>query len=301
MPSRCDGLADIADRYGSGTIRLTVWQNLLISDIAEADIEAVKAEIEALGLRLGRDAASASGLVACTGNAGCKFAAADTKRHAMEHRRLPGRAARARHADQHPPDRLPQFVRPALHRRHRPDRHQGRGRRGHGRGLPPVRRRRLRRRAGDRPRAVPRASPPTTLPPIVERMLRGYLAHRAAPDESFDEFVRRHDARDAPRGRRGRGRPPVGSIRLPPSNRPDDIMAISLIPESAPFNAAQRAWLNGFLAGWLGLDGPTAPPARRPPTAPRRSPPAASPTAAARPEAEDRSPGTTRPCRSTSG
>jgi sulfite reductase (NADPH) flavoprotein alpha-component len=30
-------------------------------------------------------------------------------------------------------------------------------------------------------------------------------------------------------------------------------IAISLLPESAPFTAAQRAWLNGFLAGWLGL------------------------------------------------
>src|SRR5947209_4306386 len=30
-------------------------------------------------------------------------------------------------------------------------------------------------------------------------------------------------------------------------------MNLSLIPESAPFNIEQRAWLNGFLAGWLGL------------------------------------------------
>ena len=30
-------------------------------------------------------------------------------------------------------------------------------------------------------------------------------------------------------------------------------MSLSIIPESAPFNAEQRAWLNGFLAGWLGL------------------------------------------------
>jgi ferredoxin-nitrite reductase len=35
------GLADISNQYGSGTIRLTVWQNLLISDISEADIAAV--------------------------------------------------------------------------------------------------------------------------------------------------------------------------------------------------------------------------------------------------------------------
>ena len=30
-------------------------------------------------------------------------------------------------------------------------------------------------------------------------------------------------------------------------------MSISLIPESAPFNEEQRAWLNGFLAGWTGV------------------------------------------------
>jgi sulfite reductase (NADPH) flavoprotein alpha-component len=38
-------------------------------------------------------------------------------------------------------------------------------------------------------------------------------------------------------------------------------MSLSLIPESAPFNTEQRAWLNGFLAGWLGLQeagGPAA-------------------------------------------
>ncbi|MGL4514874.1 MAG: sulfite reductase subunit alpha [Lacipirellulaceae bacterium] len=30
-------------------------------------------------------------------------------------------------------------------------------------------------------------------------------------------------------------------------------MSVSLIPESAPFTAEQRAWLNGFLAGWTGI------------------------------------------------
>ncbi|WP_422923845.1 sulfite reductase subunit alpha [Singulisphaera sp. PoT] len=34
-------------------------------------------------------------------------------------------------------------------------------------------------------------------------------------------------------------------------------MEYSLIPDSAPFNPEQRAWLNGFLAGWLGLQGAT--------------------------------------------
>ena len=77
------GLAGIANRYGSGTVRLTVWQNLLLSDIAEADMPAVLEAIAALGL--GWEASALrGGLVACTGNAGCKFAASDTKRHATE-------------------------------------------------------------------------------------------------------------------------------------------------------------------------------------------------------------------------
>ncbi len=77
------GIAGIAERRGSGTLRLTVWQNLLISDIPDPELPAALAEIEGLGL-----AASASavrgGLVACTGNAGCKFALSDTKRHGLE-------------------------------------------------------------------------------------------------------------------------------------------------------------------------------------------------------------------------
>ncbi len=33
-------------------------------------------------------------------------------------------------------------------------------------------------------------------------------------------------------------------------------MSYSLVPETAPFTPEQRAWLNGFLAGWIGLDAP---------------------------------------------
>ncbi len=78
---RVRGLADIAVRHGSGTIRLTVWQNLLISDIPDAALDAALADIAALGLGW-KASAVRGGLVACTGSAGCKFAAGDTKRHA---------------------------------------------------------------------------------------------------------------------------------------------------------------------------------------------------------------------------
>ena len=81
----CDqmrSLADIARDLGSGMIRLTVWQNLLISDIPDAKIEAAKQRIEAIGLDW-KASPIRAGLVACTGNTGCKFAASDTKRHAV--------------------------------------------------------------------------------------------------------------------------------------------------------------------------------------------------------------------------
>ena len=77
------GIAAVAREYGDGDIRLTVWQNLLISGVPTEKLEAAQARIEALGLGITANAIR-SGLVACTGNVGCKFAASDTKRHAEE-------------------------------------------------------------------------------------------------------------------------------------------------------------------------------------------------------------------------
>jgi len=77
------GIAAVARTYGDGDIRLTVWQNLLISGVADADVAAAETAVAALGLATRANALRA-GLVACTGNTGCKFAASDTKRHADE-------------------------------------------------------------------------------------------------------------------------------------------------------------------------------------------------------------------------
>jgi ferredoxin-nitrite reductase len=76
------GLAEIAERFGSGTLRLTVWQNLLVSDVADADVGVCIAALRALGIGV-EASAIRRGLVACTGNAGCKFAASNTKGHAL--------------------------------------------------------------------------------------------------------------------------------------------------------------------------------------------------------------------------
>jgi ferredoxin-nitrite reductase len=77
------GLAAIARELGDGDLRLTVWQNLLISGVAEGKIEEACDRIAALGLATDTSAIRA-GLVACTGNTGCKFAASNTKKHAED-------------------------------------------------------------------------------------------------------------------------------------------------------------------------------------------------------------------------
>jgi ferredoxin-nitrite reductase len=77
------GLAGIARDFGDGELRLTVWQNLLISGVPSVRIGEAVSGIEALGLSTSTNSIRA-GLVACTGNMGCKFAASDTKRHAEE-------------------------------------------------------------------------------------------------------------------------------------------------------------------------------------------------------------------------
>src|SRR6202043_3076837 len=77
------GLAKIAKDLGDGDLRLTVWQNLLLSGVPTDKIPLAEAAITALGLSTEATSIRA-GLVACTGNVGCKFAASDTKRHAED-------------------------------------------------------------------------------------------------------------------------------------------------------------------------------------------------------------------------
>ena len=77
------GLARIAQEFGDGDIRLTVWQNLLISGVPDEKVAATEAAIDALGLTT-KASPIRAGLIACTGNVGCRFSASDTKRHAED-------------------------------------------------------------------------------------------------------------------------------------------------------------------------------------------------------------------------
>ncbi len=80
--SQMHALADIADEFGRGEIRLTVWQNLIIPGITEGNLQAAITAIQAAGLDH-RNNSLTGGLIACTGSQGCKFAAADTKAQAI--------------------------------------------------------------------------------------------------------------------------------------------------------------------------------------------------------------------------
>lgn len=75
-------LAAISNQCGDGDIRLTVWQNLLISGVPDAKVDDVLANLKAIGLSAETSVLRA-GLIACTGATGCKFAAAHTKEDAL--------------------------------------------------------------------------------------------------------------------------------------------------------------------------------------------------------------------------
>jgi ferredoxin-nitrite reductase len=75
-------LADLAANYGTGQLRLTPWQNLLIPDVPDAFVETVKRQLVRMGFHH-EASAVAGGLVACTGNTGCKWASTDTKGQAV--------------------------------------------------------------------------------------------------------------------------------------------------------------------------------------------------------------------------
>ncbi|MBF2066519.1 MAG: precorrin-3B synthase [Calothrix sp. C42_A2020_038] len=75
-------LATLADTYGGGSLRLTPWQNLIISDIRNEFIPQVQEIIKNMGLHWSATHIYGN-LVACTGNKGCAASATDTKGDAL--------------------------------------------------------------------------------------------------------------------------------------------------------------------------------------------------------------------------
>ena len=187
------GLADIARELGDGDIRLTVWQNLLISGVPTNKLVDARQRIETLGLAIQVNALR-SGLVACTGNTGCKFAASNTKRHAEEIARwcetrvsidtpvnihLTGcHHSCAQHF----------IAEIGLLACKVQDNEEADPVEGYhvlvGGGFGPD---------AALGRELYRDVKADDIPQTIERVLKAYLANRASPQESFIEFARRHD------------------------------------------------------------------------------------------------------------
>jgi ferredoxin-nitrite reductase len=74
-------LCDLADNYGKGELRLTVWQSVIIPHVPDAFTATLVRAVQSLGFFTEAHAAAGC-VIACTGSKGCKYAAADTKGHA---------------------------------------------------------------------------------------------------------------------------------------------------------------------------------------------------------------------------
>jgi ferredoxin-nitrite reductase len=76
-------LADVAEEFGSGELRLTVWQNLIIPNLPSERVDVAVECLRTAGLE-STAGSVLRGTVACTGNRGCRYSATDTKSHAVE-------------------------------------------------------------------------------------------------------------------------------------------------------------------------------------------------------------------------
>ncbi|HKV13583.1 MAG TPA: NirA family protein [Reyranella sp.] len=185
-------LADAARDLGDGDLRLTVWQNLLVSGIAEANRTAFEQRMAAAGLSLAVSPLRA-GLVACTGSSGCKLANARTKEMAIaiaEH--CEPRVALDTPVNIHltgcPNSCAQHYIgdiglvgtRVAAGEDETVDGYNVVIGGGYGSNA----------RIG---REFVRAIRADEMPRFIERLLAAYLAHRAGPQETFRQFAARHD------------------------------------------------------------------------------------------------------------
>jgi sulfite reductase (ferredoxin) len=77
-PAQLRRVADLAERFGSGQVRTTTMQNLLVLDVPRTHAVRLSREAEAIGFAL--DASPfRRGTVACTGTEFCKLALTETK------------------------------------------------------------------------------------------------------------------------------------------------------------------------------------------------------------------------------
>ncbi|MGR6321902.1 nitrite/sulfite reductase [Micromonospora soli] len=76
-------LADVVEAHGSGRVRLTPYQKLLVLDVAPERTDSLVAQLRTIGLEA-RPSAWRRGTMACTGIEFCKLAIVETKRRGEE-------------------------------------------------------------------------------------------------------------------------------------------------------------------------------------------------------------------------
>jgi len=77
-PQQLHALAALSEEYGTGELRATIGQNIVLVNIPNARVSEVVAKIVALGLQVG-PTTFFRGAIACTGTEFCKLAIAETK------------------------------------------------------------------------------------------------------------------------------------------------------------------------------------------------------------------------------
>jgi sulfite reductase (ferredoxin) len=75
--------ADIADRFGSGELRCTNRQNVIVLGVPDASVEEAAASLADIGLPT-RASTFRRGIISCTGMEFCKLAIVETKERARE-------------------------------------------------------------------------------------------------------------------------------------------------------------------------------------------------------------------------
>jgi ferredoxin-nitrite reductase len=76
-------LADLSEEVGASELRLTVWQNALLPHVPDDKLDHALARLAEIGFSH-EPPKLMGGLVACTGNTGCRFASTNTKGQAIE-------------------------------------------------------------------------------------------------------------------------------------------------------------------------------------------------------------------------
>jgi ferredoxin-nitrite reductase len=184
-------LAHVAQVYGSGTLRLTPWQNVLIPDVSDQHVPALQQAVAKLGLH-----ASVthpwSALVACAGNTGCSSSATNTTAHAH---------GLASYLAQRVPLDRPVNIHlsgcPKSCAQHHPSDLALLGITVQ-QGDTLVEGYRVYVGTGDEPfgRPLYQAVPAADVPALLTRMLQIYQDNRCTPDESFGAFVNRYAIAD---------------------------------------------------------------------------------------------------------